>query len=39
MSNGKDKVIILIVKLTKKTLCKRSQYFPKPYKVLEETLM
>ena len=32
MSNGKDKVIILIVKLTKKTLCKRSQYFPKPYK-------
>ena len=32
MSNGKDLVIPLKVKLTKKTLCKGSQYFSKPYK-------
>ena len=32
MSNGKVIVVHLIVGLTKKTLYKMSQYFPKPYK-------
>ena len=39
MSNGKDVVIHLIVGLTNKTLYKMSQYFPKPYRSLVETLM
>ena len=32
MSNGKVIIVHLIVGLTKKTLYKMSQYFPKPYK-------
>ena len=32
MSNGKAMIILLIVGLTKKTLYKMSQYFPKPYR-------
>ena len=32
MSNGKVKIINLIVGLTKKTLYKMSQYLPKPYR-------
>ena len=39
MSNGKDVIIHLIVGLTKKTLYKMGQYFPKPYRSLVETLM
>ena len=31
MSNGKTMIINLIAGLTKKTLHKKSQYFPKPY--------
>ena len=31
MSNGKDMIIVLIVRLIKKTLYKMSQYFPKPF--------
>ena len=34
MSNGKPMIFQLIVGLTKKTLYKVSQYFPKPYKTL-----
>ena len=32
MSNGKDTTIHLIVGLIKKTLCKMSQYFSKPFR-------
>ena len=32
MSNGKVRIVHLIVGLTKKALYKMSQYFPKPYK-------
>ena len=35
MSNGKALIIHLIVGLIEKTLCKMSQYFPKPYKTFE----
>ena len=32
MSNGKAMIIHKIAGMIKKTLCKMSQYFPKPYK-------
>ena len=32
MTNGKAMIILLVVKLIKKTLYKMSQYFPKPYR-------
>ena len=38
MSNGKVIRVHLIFGLTKKTLYKMSQYFPKPYKHLVEIL-
>ena len=39
MSNGKDMVILLIVKLTKKTCVNVVNTFLSHIKVLEETLM
>ena len=35
MSNGKHMIILLIVRLIKKTLYKMCQYFPKPYRKVD----